>query len=162
MKHPRRTLAVFGGLMIALLAMAADSIVVVKIQATAIRQKPQFFAPTLVAVKAGDRLTKVSEADGWIQVKTQTGLTGWIHSSAVDVPKLNLLASNDPLKTQAKASEVALAGKGFNKQVEDSYKSKHTELNFALVDRMLQVKAASGAIENFLRLGRLGDFGGGK
>lgn len=162
MKTPKRTFVALGGLLIVLLALAADTVVVVKIQTTAIRQNPQFFAPALVTLKAGDKLTKISEANGWIQVKTQTGLVGWIHSSAVEVPKLNLLASNDPMKTQAKASEVALAGKGFNKQVEDSYKSKHTELNFALVDRMLQVKVASGQIENFLRQGRLGDFGGGR
>ncbi|MGD0783727.1 MAG: SH3 domain-containing protein, partial [Candidatus Aminicenantales bacterium] len=113
MKIPRRKLALFAGLLIVLLAMAADTVVVVKIQTTAIRQNPQFFAPVLLPLKAGDKLTKVGEANGWIQVKTQTGLVGWIHSSAVEVPKLNLLASNDPMKTQAKASEVALAGKGF-------------------------------------------------
>ena len=162
MKIPRRTLVLFGGLLIVLLAMAADTVVVVKIQTTSIRQNPQFFAPAIVSLKAGDKLTKVGESNGWIQVKTPTGLVGWIHSSAVEVPKLNLLASNDPMKTQAKASEVALAGKGFNKQVEDSYKSKHAELNFALVDRMLQVKIASNQIESFLRQGRLGDFGGGR
>ena len=162
MKIRKRSLVLFGGLLIVLLAMAADTVVVVKIQTTAIRQNPQFFSPALVTLKAGDKLTKISESNGWIQVKTQTGLVGWIHSSAVDVPKVNLLASNDPMKTQAKASEVALAGKGFNQQVENSNKSKHTELHFALVDRMLQVKIASNLIEAFLRQGRLGDFGGAK
>ncbi len=162
MKIPRRTLVMFAGLLIVLLAMAADTVVVVKIQTTAIRQNPQFFAAVVVSLKAGDKLTKVGEANGWIQVRTQTGLVGWIHSSAVEVPKLNLLASNDPMKTQAKASEVALAGKGFNQQVEDSYKTKHGELNFALVDRMLQIKIASSQLEAFLRQGRLGDFGGGR
>ena len=162
MKKTARRLAFCGGLLVALLALAADTVVVVKIQSTAIRQNPQFFAPALLTLKAGDRLTKVGEGGGWLQVRTPTGLVGWIHSSAVEVPKLNLLASNDPMKTQAKASEVALAGKGFNKQVEDSYKAKHAELNFALVDRMLQVKIATAQIEAFLRQGRLGSFGGGK
>jgi hypothetical protein len=162
MKIPKRTLVLCIGFLIGLLAMAADTVVVVKIQTTAIRQNPQFFAPAVAALKAGDKLTKVGESNGWIQVKTQSGLVGWIHSSAVEVPKLNLLASNDPMKTQAKASEVALAGKGFNKQVEDSYRAKHAELNFALVDRMLQVKIALNLIEAFLRQGRLGDFGGGR
>jgi len=162
MKIPKRTFVLFGALLIVLLAMAADTVVVVKIQTTAIRQNPQFFAPALLTLKTGDKLTKVGESNGWIQVKTPSGIVGWIHSSAVEVPKLNLLAANDPMKTQAKASEVALAGKGFNQQVEDSYKTKHAELNFALVDRMLQVKIASNQIEAFLRQGRLGDFGGGR
>jgi hypothetical protein len=162
MKIPKRSLVVLGGLLLVLSAMTADVIVVVKIQTTAIRQNPQFFAPVLLSLKAGDKLIKVNEARGWIQVRTQTGLVGWIHSSAVEVPKLNLLASNSALKTQASASEVALAGKGFNKQVEDSYKAKHGELNFAQVDKMLQVKVATSLLEDFLRRGKLGDFGGAK
>ncbi len=66
------------------------------------------------------------------------------------------------MKTQASAGEVALAAKGFNKQVEDSYKAKHGEANFAGVDRMLQLKITPSVVEAFLRKGKLGEFGGGK
>jgi len=58
--------------------------------------------------------------------------------------------------------EVALAAKGFNKQVEESYKTKHGEANFAAVDRMLQLKISPSVVEAFLRKGKLGEFGGGK
>jgi uncharacterized protein YgiM (DUF1202 family) len=159
-KHSSRIAAV-AILGLVLLAAAADTIVV-KIQTSAIRQSPQFFAPVVATVKAGDKLIKVAESNGWIQVKTAAGASGWIHSGAVETPKINLLASNSSMKTQASSSEVALAGKGFNKQVEDSYKAKNPQLNFAAVDRMLQVKATSTQIESFLRGGQLNPFGGAK
>jgi len=157
----RRSFFIVGALLLVLLAMAAD-FVVVKIQVTAVRKTPQFFAPVIAPLKAGDRLEKISESNGWVQVKTVTGVIGWVHSSALETPKINLLAANSTMKTQASASEVALAGKGFNKQVEDSYKAKHGELNFAAVDSMLQVKIPAAEIENFLRKGRLGGLGGVK
>ncbi|MDD8027491.1 MAG: SH3 domain-containing protein, partial [Acidobacteriota bacterium] len=120
-------------LVLALLAAAADT-VTVKVQSSAIRQNPQFFAPVVAAVRAGDKLVKLAEAGGWLQVKSAAGASGWIHAGAVATSRLNLASSGTGLKTQASASEVALAGKGFNKQVEDSYKSKNPKLDFAAVD----------------------------
>jgi len=161
MKKPRSLVILLTAFLVAL-AIAAADIVVVKIQATQLRQNPQFFAPAVVALKAGDKLEKVSEANGWVQVKTSAGLIGWVHSSAVGTSKFALAAANKDLKTQATASEVALAAKGFNKQVEDSYRAKHAEANFAAVDALFLVKVSLAQIEDFLKKGRLGDFRGVK
>jgi hypothetical protein len=136
------------------LASAADGLVV-KIQMTQLRKTPQFFAPVVAPLKAGDLLTKVSETGAWIQVRTAAGLSGWVHRSAVETPRFALMAAAGGTKTQATASEAALAGKGFSKQVEDSYKAKHAEANFAGVDRMLQVKVSSAQVEDFLKRGKL-------
>lgn len=157
-----RTRAALGALaVLALLASAADT-VVVKVQSSAIRQTPQFFAPVVAAVKAGDRLAKLSEANGWLQVKSAAGASGWIHAGAVEAPRLALTSSASAMKTQASASEVALAGKGFNKQVEDSYKAKNPSLAFAAVDRLLQVNASPAQVQDFLKRGLLPPFGGAR
>ena len=161
MKKPRSLVILLTVLLVAL-AIAAADIVVVKIQATQLRKNPQFFAPAVAALKAGDKLEKVSEASGWIQAKTASGLVGWVHSSAVGTSKFALTAANKDMKTQATASEVALAAKGFNKQVEDSYRAKHAEANFAAVDAMLLIKVSLAQIEDFLKKGLLGDFRGVK
>ncbi len=160
MTFPRRTAVIAGILAACLLVLAAD-VVIVKVQSTAIRKTPQFFAPVLANLKAGDRLEKLGASGGWIQVRTPAGISGWIHAGAVEAPKFNLMASDTALKTRASTSEVALAGKGFNRQVEDSYRARHAELNFGLVDRLLQIKLAAATLEDFLRKGRLGDFRGG-
>jgi uncharacterized protein YgiM (DUF1202 family) len=148
-------------LVVVLVVFAADT-VVVKIQTTQLRKSPQFFSQAVVALKAGDRLTRVSEENGWIQVKTAAGIVGWIHSSAVEIPKFNLLAMDKDMKTQTKASEVALAGKGFNKQVEESYRAKHGEVSFIWVDKMIAIKVLPVQIEDFLKKGKLGEFRGAK
>ena len=144
------------------LAIAAAEGLVVKVQTTQLRRTPQFFGPTLAALKVGDRLEKVSEANGWIQVKTVTGTIGWIHSSAVVASSLALTSTNQSLKTQVTANEVALAGKGFNKQVEDSYKGNHAEVSFVWVDRMIQIRVSLAQVQDFLAKGRLTGQGGGR
>jgi uncharacterized protein YgiM (DUF1202 family) len=141
------------------LAAASDGLVV-KIQTTSLRKTPQFFGPAVVSLKAGERLTRIAESGAWVQVRTASGLTGWIHKSAVEVPRFALMASAGGTKTTATASEAALAGKGFGPQVEGSYKAKHAEADFAAVDRMLQVKIPASELQNFLAKGKLGQGGG--
>jgi uncharacterized protein YgiM (DUF1202 family) len=136
---------------------------IIKVQTTNLRKNPKFYAPVVQALKAGEKIEKISsQPDGWIQVKTSGGAVGWIHSSAVAVQKFDLLAMDKSMKTQASASEVALAGKGFNKQVEESYRAKHADVSFVWVDRMLQIKIAASRVEEFMRSGKLGEWGGGR
>lgn len=135
---------------------------IVKVQSTSLRQDPKFYSPVLLALKVGEKVEKVSSQAGWIQVRTSGGVVGWVHSSAVDVQKFSLLAMDKTMKTQASASEVALAGKGFNKQVEESYRAKHGDINFIWVDRMLQIKIPAAQILEFMKQGKLGEFGGAR
>jgi hypothetical protein len=161
MKIPKGSALAAVVLAVICLAAAADGLVV-KIQTTQLRKTPQFFAPVVAPLKAGDVLIKVSEAGGWVQVRTAAGLSGWVHKSAVEVPRFGLMAAAGGTRTQATASEAALAGKGFSKQVEDSYKAKHAEANFVGVDRMLQVKVSSAQVEDFIKKGKLGGQGDGR
>jgi hypothetical protein len=143
----------------ALLLFAAETLVV-KIQTTQLRRNPQFFAPAVATLKAGDRLEKLSEAAGWIQVRTSAGAVGWVHGSAVETPRFRLLATGTDMKTQATASEVALAGKGFNKQVEDSYRARNSSVSYVWVDRMVQLRVSTAQAQEFLKRGRLAGSGG--
>jgi len=154
-------LLIFFFFVLVLFLFAAEKFIV-KIQSTNLRKEPKFYAQTIVILKAGENLEKVSAQDGWIQVKTSGGLVGWIHSSAVETKKFNLFATDKTLKTQASASEVALASKGFNKQVEESYRAKHKEVSFVWVDKMLQIKVSPSQVESFLKKGKLGEFRGAK
>ena len=161
MKRPFRGPALAGALAVLTVLLLAET-VVVKIQTTNMRKEPKFYSQTIASLTAGSPLEKLSSQDGWFKVRTSAGVVGWIHSSAVETKKFNLLAMDKSMKTQASAGEVALAAKGFNKQVEENYKAKHGEANFAAVDRMLQLKISPSDVEAFLRKGKLGEFGGGK
>lgn len=135
---------------------------IVRVQSTSVRQNPKFYSPVLLVLRAGEKVEKVSSQEGWVQVRTSGGVVGWVHLSAVEVQKFSLLAMDKSMKTQASASEVALAGKGFNKQVEESYRAKHGDINFLWVDRMLQIKIPASEVLEFMKQGKLGEFGGSK
>jgi len=149
-------------LLVLIVSLLVAETLTVKVQSTGLRSTPKFYSPAVQTLSAGQKVEKIAVQNGWIQVKTAGGVVGWVHSSAVEVPKFDLMASNTALKTQASTSEVALAGKGFNKQVEESYRAKHKDVSFVWVDKMLQIKIAAAKIEEFMKKGKLGEFGGGR
>ncbi|MGB7296344.1 MAG: SH3 domain-containing protein [Candidatus Aminicenantales bacterium] len=155
-------LILIGLFLILILTLLAAETLLVKVQSTSLRSSPKFYASSVQALQAGDKVEKISAQDGWIQVKTAGGTVGWVHSSAVLVPKFDLMASKQGLQTQASSGEIALAGKGFNKQVEESYRAKNKDLSFVWVDKMLQVKISASQVEAFLKKGRLGEHGGAR
>jgi hypothetical protein len=145
---------------IVLVTVLIAETLMVKVQTTHLRKEPKFYASTIAVLNAGEVVEKISAASGWYQVRTTKGIVGWLHSSAVQTGKFDLAAMDKSLTTKATADEIALAGKGFNKKVEANYKAKHSEANFAGVDRMLKVKVSQSQLLKFLKEGKLGIYGG--
>jgi len=160
-KRPMVSTAVISLLILVMCLLAAETLIV-KVQSTGLRKDPKFYAPVLLNLSAGDRIEKISGQEGWLQVKTANGVVGWVHSSAVQVQKFDLMASDKGMKTQASASEVALAAKGFNKQVEADYRAGHPDLSYVWVDKMILIKVPASDVEEFMRQGMLGEFRGAK
>ena len=69
---------------------------------------------------------------------------------------LNLpgLLTGTPVK-QTSSDEVALAGKGFTPEVENGYRAKHPEVNFALVDKVETFKVDPATLQAFIKEGDL-------
>lgn len=135
---------------------------VVKVKSTYLRNQPVFYASPITALNAGDSVEKLAEKDGWFRVKTSKGQEGWLHSSSVRAKKFSLKTLGKSVKTEATADEVALAGKGFNRQVEDKFKANNSQLSYVWVERMLRIKVTPAQLKRFLEAGKLGDFGGSK
>ena len=133
----------------------------VKVQSARLRKEPKFYSATIVFLKAGESVEKISSQAGWYLVKTAGGIKGWLHSSAVQSKKVDLVTMDKSLKAKASADEVALASKGFNEQVEKEYKARHKDISFAWVDRMLAFKVSPEQLRKFLKEGKLAEFGGG-
>ena len=150
------------GVVILFVAVLLAETLIVKVQTTSVRKEPKFYSPVLATLKAGETVTQISSQAGWFRVRTSQGVEGWIHSCAVQTKSFTLAAMDKSFKTQATAEEVALAGKGFNKQVEDEYKARHKGVSFAEVDRMLKMMVKPEDLRKFLEEGRLGDFGGAR
>ncbi len=161
MKKPARLTFLVAAVLAVFVFLLAET-VVVKVKTTGIRRDPKFTAPIIASIKAGDALEKLGAQSGWFKVKTKGGVVGWIHSTAVEAKKLDLLAMDKTMKTQASASEASLAAKGFNKRVEDKYRAGNAAADFAAVDAMEKVKPTAAEVEAFLRQGKLGEFGGAR
>jgi uncharacterized protein YgiM (DUF1202 family) len=162
MNRASRFKLIFAGVTIVCVAVLLAETLVVRVQSTYVRKEPKFYSSPLATLRAGASVTQISSQAGWLKVRTSTGVEGWIHSNSVHGGKLAIAAMDQSLKTSATADELALAGKGFNKQVEDAYKSRNKGVSFTEVDRMLRIKVSPDELRRFLMEGKLAEFGGAR
>ncbi len=121
----------------------------------AVRESCRFYAPVKTKVFYNDVVDIISKEGDWFRVKYK-GIEGCIHRSAVDEKKVSLSGTLEGSRGRGTSSdEVALAGKGFNPQVERSYKGKHPELDFGKVDRIERHKVPEKELWEFVRNGGL-------
>lgn len=154
----KKNLLFLSMLLVAVVTLSKTEVVIVKVQTTALRTEPRFFAAVKLMLKAGDQLEKLGLREGWFQVKSASGAIGWVHSSAVEPRPTRLAVLSEGPQTKAAMSEVALASKGFNRQVETKYREKHPDLDYTWVDKMLGLRASSEALQKFLKEGMLGEW----
>ena len=126
-----------------------------------IRNSPSFLGKVVLKVNYGDRLINLGEYQGWVNVRlSNKNLGGWIHQSALTTKKILLNAGAADVKNYAGSDEVALAGKGFNKQVENRIRAKNPSMNFRWIDRMEAMKVRQDEVSLFLKNGEVKPKGG--
>lgn len=120
-----------------------------------IRTAPSFLGKIIYNLEYADRVEVYEEKKGWYFVgSAQQSEKGWIHSSALVKKKIVLKATNADLESSASGSEVALAGKGFNKQVEAEYKNQN-DMDYTWVDKMETFGIENELIIAFLKEGEI-------
>lgn len=132
----------------------AGRMVKVKVQRSTIFEEPRFFSKALVSVEYGDELEVLDEQRDWVQVEFQ-GEEGWIHQSSLTSAKFSLGKILGGSSSAASQDEVALAGKGFNPEVERGYQESHPEINYALVDEIESYNVENESLYEFIRQGGL-------
>lgn len=90
----------------------------------------------------------------WYKVKCGPSI-GYIHRSAVEKRVVAVPASYSRKGSSVSESEAALAGKGFNPQVEATYKKQHPEMKFGLVDSVERYPVPERDIAQFIVAGGL-------
>ena len=122
-----------------------------------LRNRASFLGTVTGSVAYGDRVEVGRSQAGWLEVvRAPSGATGWIHESALIPKRLVLGSGADDARIGASGEEVALAGKGFSKEVEAEYKKQNAKLDYKWVDRMLTFKIPDAELVRFLRQGGLG------
>jgi len=140
---------------------AATGSMSVQVKQSPVRTAPSFLARIIASLQYGDRVYVVSHRGTWTQVFVGTaGIKGWVHSSALTRKKIILKAGADDVNKTATSDELALAGKGFNKQVEGEFKSKNRNLDYTRIDKMEKVKVPQDDIRKFLKEGAVSPQGG--
>jgi len=125
----------------------------VQVKETQVRATPSYMGRILAVVRYGERITVLAEQSGWARVKVAAG-EGWVNLSALSARQIALQAGSQSVGTGASSGEVALAGKGFNQEVEDQYRSE-TSLDYAWVDRMAGFAVSPEQVLAFLQQGAL-------
>ncbi len=101
-----------------------------------LRSAPNYFSSILGELQYTDSVEVLATQAGWSQVRDAQGREGWIHTSALTRKTLTVAATGEAVGTGVSTEEQALAGKGFNPQVEDEYRNRNREANYAAVDAM--------------------------
>jgi len=107
-----------------------------------LRGEKRLFAPAVAEVHEGDKLVLEKREGAWLAVQFEK-LKGWLHESEVSA-KPDVRLSGEGVSETYTSSETSAARKGFNPEVEKSYRTKNPalEVAFRLVDR-LQARAVS-------------------
>ena len=120
-----------------------------------LRNRASFLGAVVGTVAYGDRVTVNQTQAGWCEVSL-AGKTGWIHESALTPKKVVLASGTTDARVQSVGSEeVALAGKGFSKEVEAEYKKQNQNVDYTWVDWMGQQTVATERLIAFLKQGNL-------
>jgi|GEM_PF-123343 len=141
------------------LLVSAQDTMSVTVEKTQLRTSPSFLGSVIGTLSYADRVQVISEQNGWMKVAA-AGRQGWVHSSALTTRQIVLKAGDENVKTSASSGEVALAGRGFNKEVEAKYKSE-TGLDYTWVNKMESFGYDPSALQEFLKEGDLAAAEGG-
>jgi SH3-like domain-containing protein len=123
----------------------------VQVKEGELRATPSFLGKIVARVAYGDRVNLIEERGAWKKVSLKDGyLQGWMHASALTTKRIALKAGQSNVQTGATQDELALAGKGFNEQVESSFRKQNKNLDYTWINRMETFKVSSDTMRSFL------------
>jgi len=145
-------------ILIALLTVSAGAALAapmsIQVRTGKVRATPSQLGAVVATVDYGAKVQAGTPERGWYPVTTPDGKTGWLHESALSRKPIAMRAGTTDAATGVSSDEVALAGKGFNEQVEAKLRSEG-KLDYTWVDRMAAFQVAADQIARFRTQGHL-------
>jgi hypothetical protein len=134
----------------ALLAIEPGDTLAVSVREGELRSAPGFLSTIEARIQYGASLTALGVRGDWVRVRVEAnGDEGWLHSTAVLPPDDMNLSGSTSEDTGTSSREIALAGRGFNEQVEQEYQEQQ-ELDFSGVDEMETLRLPPAELGDFL------------
>jgi hypothetical protein len=117
-----------------------------------VKSSTSFFAEVLGTLSYGDPVSVLQEYRKWVRIRSSEPpvISGWVAAASLTTKRIIVSASS----TSATANEIALAGKGFNQEVENAYKQSGA-LDYSAIDAMEAVQIPNGQLLSFLQEGHL-------
>ncbi|WP_010254790.1 SH3 domain-containing protein [Treponema primitia] len=149
-----KRLVLFSGLcLLGIGALSAQSkTMYVTAKTIEVKSSTAFFSDTLGTMSYGDPVSVLQEYGKWVKISSlePPAISGWVAAASLTTKRIIVSAGT----TSASANEIALAGKGFNQQVEDVYRQNGT-LNYDAIDAMEALQIPNRQLFAFLQEGRL-------
>ena len=128
----------------------------VQVQTGQLRSSPSFLAGIVGEVPYARQVQVLEERAGWMHVAVPgTSLSGWVHGSALSSRRIVLQAGAEDVERAATTGEIALAGKGFNEQVEREFRNQNPNIDFRTINQMQASRPTMSQIQQFARDGQL-------
>jgi hypothetical protein len=128
----------------------------IQIKNGVLRSSPSFLGKVTAKVSYGDRVEGMENKNGWSKVRPEDAeISGWIHDSALTHKKIILMPGQTDVAQAATSDEIALAGKGFNEQVEREMKDKYPQMDYSSIDKMEKIVVSDPQMKQFLNEGRV-------
>ncbi len=126
----------------------------VQVREIAVKSSPNYLSQTVGRLGFGDRVDIASTEGNWYRIENPSG---YIPTNAVGKSSASVEASQRYAATGVTHDETALAGKGFNPQVEGQYKKSSASLAAAYgqVDRVERMTVSDSALTSFISQGQL-------
>jgi uncharacterized protein YgiM (DUF1202 family) len=133
----------------------------VNVKETQVRAAPSYLGKVIGPLVYGDQVQVLESQKDWAKVSAPSKkLLGWINVSALTAKRVVLSSGSQTADQEASSGEVALAGKGFNSQIEAENR-QDGQLDYATVDRMGQLVVSPEQVLAFLKDGQLASAEGG-
>jgi SH3-like domain-containing protein len=131
----------------------------VNVKETQVREAPSYLGKVLGKLAYGDQVQVLESKKDWARIKAPAKkIEGWINMSALTAKKVVLSSGTATADQNASSGEVALAGKGFNSQIEAENRQDAT-FDYATVDRMSLSVVQAEQVSAFLEQGKLAQGG---
>jgi hypothetical protein len=135
---------------------AAGNLMSVQIKKGYLRSAPSFLGKAVAALDYAEQVSVLEKREAWLKVRASaSGAEGWLHASALTARKIILKPGTGDVAQSASSDELALAGKGFNRQVEGEFKAKNPQIDYTWINRMEQALVSEADMERFLQEGGL-------
>jgi uncharacterized protein YgiM (DUF1202 family) len=124
----------------------------VNVKEAPVKSSTGFFARTSGKLAYGVSVRVLAVSGKWVQIQSVSGasLSGWVTSANLTSKRITQSGSSS-----VSGKEMAMAGKAFNEEVEEQYKTTDKDLNYSAVDNMERISVSEQDLLSFIEEGRL-------